>query len=60
MRPDPALRPEHVEEFGSAELHQRAVQALTRCVGDTERVRGSIELAWRIVADLERRSRSLA
>ena len=39
----------------SAALRKRAEQALSAYVGDTARVRGSIDLACRIVADAEKR-----
>jgi uncharacterized nucleotidyltransferase DUF6036 len=38
-----------------AALRARAVEALAGYVGSTERIRGSIELACRIIADQERR-----
>ncbi len=41
----------------SAALRRRAQQALTAYVGETDRVRGSIDLACRIVEDVERQSR---
>lgn len=41
----------------SVALRQRAEQALTAFVGDTVRVRGSIDLASRIVEDVERQGR---
>jgi hypothetical protein len=41
--------------ISSAKLRQRAEQALVGYVGDTTRVQGSIELAVRIVADIETR-----
>jgi hypothetical protein len=40
---------------GPAALRARAVAALAGYVGSTERIRGSIELACRIIADQERR-----
>ena len=42
--------------ISSPKLRQRAEEALLGYVGDTTRVRGSIELAVRIVADTEARS----
>jgi Nucleotidyltransferase of unknown function (DUF6036) len=42
----------------SAKLRQRAEDALVGYVGETTRVQGSIDLAVKIVADLEGRSRS--
>lgn len=41
----------------SASLRRRADEALAAYVGDTERVRGSIALACRIVMDIEKRRR---
>jgi hypothetical protein len=41
--------------IGAAALRQRAEEALQAYVGDTARVQGSIELASRIVADVEAR-----
>lgn len=41
--------------IGSAKLRRRAEEALTGYVGDTTRLQGSIELAVRIVADIEAR-----
>jgi hypothetical protein len=41
--------------INSSKLRQRAEEALVGCVGDTTRVQGSIDLAVRIVADLEAR-----
>ncbi|MEX0735403.1 MAG: DUF6036 family nucleotidyltransferase [Steroidobacteraceae bacterium] len=41
----------------SASLRRRAEAAVTAYVGDTERVRGSIALACRIVTDIEKRKR---
>jgi len=43
------------QDLGSAALRRRALEALTGYVGSIERVRGSIELACRIVEDVERR-----
>jgi hypothetical protein len=40
----------------ASKLRQRAEEALVGYVGATTRVQGSIELAVRIVADLEARS----
>lgn len=39
----------------SATLRERAAQALAGYVGDTARVKGSIDIAGRIVADVEKR-----
>jgi hypothetical protein len=43
--------------INSAALRQRAEDALRGYVGDTARVQTSIELAFRIVADIEARGR---
>jgi hypothetical protein len=42
--------------IGSAALRRRAQAALAAYVGDTQRVQGAIELAARMVADIEARS----
>jgi hypothetical protein len=44
--------------IGSAGLRRRAQEALAGYVGSVDRVRGSIELAGRIVEDIERQRRS--
>jgi len=44
--------------ISSAKLRQRAEEALVGYVGDTTRLQGSIELAVRIVADIETRGRN--
>jgi hypothetical protein len=41
--------------ISSSKLRQRAAEALTGYVGATTRVQGSIDLAVRIVADIESR-----
>ena len=41
----------------SASLRRRAEEAVSAYVGDTERVRGSIALACRVVTDIEKRRR---
>jgi hypothetical protein len=43
------------QHIGSAGLRQRAQEALAGYVGSIDRVRGSIELACRIVEDMEER-----
>lgn len=43
------------QHIGSAGLRQRAQEALSGYVGNVERVRGSIELAGRILEDMEKR-----
>lgn len=43
--------------ISAAALRRRAGEALRACVGDTARVQGSIELASRIIADIEARGR---
>jgi hypothetical protein len=43
--------------IGSAALRQRAEEALGGYVGETTRVHGSIELAVRIIADIEAQHR---
>lgn len=49
---------ERRRHIGSTALRQRATEALAGYVGSAERIRGSIDLACRLIEDSERRGRN--